>query len=196
MYIYNIITDILTASLRTLWLSYTVDHTYECDYKVSLLYRGCVGGENLTEIDNPGEPFDPFTVKRVPIPRPSDTSQWALFFSTCSWTSKQTTDSQNMCTQQSVWCLMSREATLAKQKTYTPWFLYFVTCKTLINEFIRPYHLMFSSPYCVFLPYSRPNIPGYTGCTIYRSTSAPAHSLATPPEPQTTARVHRYDTDI
>ncbi|XP_076465540.1 protein SPMIP7-like [Babylonia areolata] len=38
------------------------------------LYGGCIGGQNLEEVDNPGEPFHPFTIKRVSLPRPSDTA--------------------------------------------------------------------------------------------------------------------------
>ncbi|KAK7488332.1 hypothetical protein BaRGS_00020491 [Batillaria attramentaria] len=38
------------------------------------LYGGSIGAENLEEIDNAQEPFTPFTVKRVPIPRPSETA--------------------------------------------------------------------------------------------------------------------------
>ncbi|KAK7109383.1 protein SPMIP7-like [Littorina saxatilis] len=38
------------------------------------LYGGCIGAENLEEIDNQREAFQPYTVKRVPIPRPSETA--------------------------------------------------------------------------------------------------------------------------
>ncbi|ESP04315.1 hypothetical protein LOTGIDRAFT_204975 [Lottia gigantea] len=37
-------------------------------------YGGSIGAVNLEEIDNANIPFDPLTVKRVPIPRPTDTS--------------------------------------------------------------------------------------------------------------------------
>lgn len=37
------------------------------------VYSGCVGAENLDEIDNAQEPFEPYTVKRVLIPRYSET---------------------------------------------------------------------------------------------------------------------------
>ena len=40
-----------------------------------LLHSGSIGAENLEEVDNAQEPFNPFTVKRVPIPRPSETAQ-------------------------------------------------------------------------------------------------------------------------
>jgi len=38
-------------------------------------YGGAVGAENLDELDNADIPFQPFSVKRVNIPRYSDTSQ-------------------------------------------------------------------------------------------------------------------------
>ncbi|CAH1788146.1 unnamed protein product [Owenia fusiformis] len=76
------------------------------------LYGGCVGGENLDEIDNAAERFQPLTVKRVDLPRFTDTAH-------------------------------------------------------------------------------RPNIPKYTGCTLYQRQYSPAHSKTATPEPQTTARVHR-----
>ena len=38
-------------------------------------YGGGVGAENLEELDNVQEKFEPFTVKRVVIPRYSETSQ-------------------------------------------------------------------------------------------------------------------------
>ncbi|ELT92906.1 hypothetical protein CAPTEDRAFT_229181 [Capitella teleta] len=75
-------------------------------------YSGCIGGDNIHEIENVNESFQPYTVKRVNLPRSSETSH-------------------------------------------------------------------------------RPNIPGYSGCTLYKSTSTPAHTSSTPPEPQTTALVHR-----
>ncbi|PVD29803.1 hypothetical protein C0Q70_09060 [Pomacea canaliculata] len=38
------------------------------------LYGGCIGAENLEEMDNVQESFHPFTIKRVIIPCPSETS--------------------------------------------------------------------------------------------------------------------------
>ncbi|KAL8617666.1 hypothetical protein ACOMHN_064920 [Nucella lapillus] len=38
------------------------------------LYGGCIGAENLEEVDNPAEPFQPFTIKRVSLPRSADTA--------------------------------------------------------------------------------------------------------------------------
>ncbi|XP_005109934.1 spermatogenesis-associated protein 48 [Aplysia californica] len=38
------------------------------------LYSGCIGAENLVELDNAKEPFHPYTVKRSAIPRPSETA--------------------------------------------------------------------------------------------------------------------------
>ena len=38
-------------------------------------FSGCIGGVNLDEIDNANEPFDPLTVKRVSLPRYTDTAQ-------------------------------------------------------------------------------------------------------------------------
>ncbi|XP_041366282.1 spermatogenesis-associated protein 48-like [Gigantopelta aegis] len=37
-------------------------------------YSGCVGAENLEEMDNIQEEFTPFTVKRATVPRPTDTA--------------------------------------------------------------------------------------------------------------------------
>lgn len=37
------------------------------------LYSGCIGAENLEEIDNTNEKFSPYTVKRSAVPRPSET---------------------------------------------------------------------------------------------------------------------------
>ncbi len=36
---------------------------------------GSIGAVNITEVDNAKEAFSPLTVKRVPIPRPTDTAQ-------------------------------------------------------------------------------------------------------------------------
>lgn len=38
------------------------------------LYGGCIGAENLEEVDNAQVLFTPFTVKRVPIPQPAETA--------------------------------------------------------------------------------------------------------------------------
>ncbi|XP_059139601.1 spermatogenesis-associated protein 48-like [Physella acuta] len=38
------------------------------------LYSGCIGAENLDEVDNEKEKFEPYTVKRNPQPKPTDTS--------------------------------------------------------------------------------------------------------------------------
>ena len=38
-------------------------------------YSGCVGGNNLDDIDNQHVNFTPYTVKRVNIPREAETSQ-------------------------------------------------------------------------------------------------------------------------
>ncbi|KAL8620642.1 hypothetical protein ACOMHN_029532 [Nucella lapillus] len=38
------------------------------------LYGGSIGAENLEEMENAQERFKPLTVKRVPIPRPSETA--------------------------------------------------------------------------------------------------------------------------
>jgi len=40
-----------------------------------LLYSGCIGADNLDEVNNVQEPFTPYTVKRVVIPRYSETGQ-------------------------------------------------------------------------------------------------------------------------
>jgi len=46
-------------------------------YRINVLlhFSGCVGAENLEEIDNANEPFHPFTVKRNPLPWPTETAQ-------------------------------------------------------------------------------------------------------------------------
>ncbi|XP_067650089.1 protein SPMIP7-like [Haliotis asinina] len=75
-------------------------------------YGGCVGAKNLEEIDNAREPFQPFTVKRVTIPRPVETGH-------------------------------------------------------------------------------RPNIPGYTGCTLYQGTYSPAHSRQVASALPTTTDIHK-----
>lgn len=36
---------------------------------------GCIGADNLDEKDNQKEPFYPYTIKRVNIPRYSETGQ-------------------------------------------------------------------------------------------------------------------------
>ncbi|KAI0208674.1 Spermatogenesis-associated protein 48 [Lamellibrachia satsuma] len=80
------------------------------------LYSGCIGGGNLEDIDNCGEGFTPYTVKRQPMPWPTDTAH-------------------------------------------------------------------------------RPNIPKYTGCTLYRSKTSlnldPAHSHDSPLGMATTAETHK-----
>lgn len=41
--------------------------------------------------------------------------------------------------------------------------------------------------------FSKPNIPGYQGCTLYRGQYAPAHSAPHPPNSQATTKlVHKY----
>ena len=40
-----------------------------------LFLSGCVGADNLDEKDNQKEPFNPYTIKRVNIPRYSETGQ-------------------------------------------------------------------------------------------------------------------------
>ena len=40
-----------------------------------ICFSGCIGADNLEEIDNQVEPFDPYTIKRVPVPRPAETAQ-------------------------------------------------------------------------------------------------------------------------
>lgn len=38
------------------------------------LYSGCIGAENLDEMDNAQQPFKPYTVMRSAVPKPSDTA--------------------------------------------------------------------------------------------------------------------------
>jgi hypothetical protein len=48
----------------------------ECNLiHTDLCFSGCVGADNLDEKDNVKEPFHPYTVKRVNIPRYSETGQ-------------------------------------------------------------------------------------------------------------------------
>ena len=44
-------------------------------YIILYYYSGCVGGNNLDDIDNQHVNFTPYTVKRVNIPREAETSQ-------------------------------------------------------------------------------------------------------------------------
>ena len=43
--------------------------------RTPILCSGCIGAENITEIDNIKENFQPLTIKRVAIPRYSQTAQ-------------------------------------------------------------------------------------------------------------------------
>lgn len=76
------------------------------------LYGGCIGARNIEEIDNAGNTFTPLTMKRVEIPRPTETAH-------------------------------------------------------------------------------RPNIPGYAGCTLYRSEYNQSYCEDKPERPTTTATCYR-----
>ncbi|XP_067931409.1 protein SPMIP7-like [Watersipora subatra] len=52
-----------------------IDYTSPCPRAQHIpLYGGCVGADNLDGIDNQAVKFDPYTVKRVNIPREAETS--------------------------------------------------------------------------------------------------------------------------
>jgi len=99
-----------------------IDFTSPCPRAQHIpLYGGCVGGDNLDNIDNQAVKFNPYTVKRVNIPREAETAH-------------------------------------------------------------------------------RPNIPGYAGCTLYRSNTLPAphvrfsdtpEKTSTPQLRSTTSTVHQ-----
>lgn len=59
--------------------------------------------------------------------------------------------------------------------------LIFMTSKLTVMEIVN-----------IFCVFSKPNIPGYTGCTLYQGHYAPAHSKPHPPNSQATTKlVHK-----
>lgn len=67
------------------------------------------------------------------------------------------------------------------------WYLIGSVLKLKKKPILRNYMFM----HLLWLPFSRPNIPGYQGCTLWQGVYAPAHSTKIVNAQSTTSTVHK-----